>query len=392
MLAFRLKIKLQVQPEHMEEVILAFRLKINLQAICLSTLISLPTMDDIPDLYRVLNVTRDASATQVKRAYRTLLSKAHPDKGGSPRKIYDETGKIFKGEDEEFLEAFASGSFKDPAAKFSEGERTGKLSEIILHAKASDKSSHTAGFEAWLRSRGGPGSVFNAESAADTFGVVKSSYNPVQLPNGETFKNWRETSSKMTCTASGRPTEVLSLDCVPSAAELEWGQVAVDIRYAPINPADIYSARLGGVYGSDCTAPPFVAGHDGVGIVSKPGDCVILNVASSLVGQPGDCVIFNAANSTVGQVLLQLCRLLKLRAVAVARDSGQAGWESMVSTLKALGATEVIKDEGSVELEQLKFFAKPKLALDAVGGESGLRIADALADTPGFHIADALAD
>lgn len=32
------------------------------------------------------------------------------------------------------------------------------------------------------------------------------------------------------------------------------------------------------------------------------------------------------------------------------------------------------------ELEKLRFFAKPKLALDAVGGSSSLRIADCLAE------------
>lgn len=32
------------------------------------------------------------------------------------------------------------------------------------------------------------------------------------------------------------------------------------------------------------------------------------------------------------------------------------------------------------ELEKLKFFAKPKLALDAVGGPSAIRIADTLAE------------
>ena len=32
------------------------------------------------------------------------------------------------------------------------------------------------------------------------------------------------------------------------------------------------------------------------------------------------------------------------------------------------------------ELDKLRFFAKPKLALDAVGSSSGLRIADSLAE------------
>ena len=58
--------------------------------------------------------------------------------------------------------------------------------------------------------------------------------------------------------------------------------------------------------------------------------------------KPGDSVILNAANSTVGTCVIQLCRMLKLRAVAVVRDPGHAeDWEKVVTRLKALGASEV---------------------------------------------------
>lgn len=36
-----------------------------------------------------------------------------------------------------------------------------------------------------------------------------------------------------------------------------------------------------------------------------------------------------------------------------------------------------------VELDKLKFFAKPKLALDAVGGTSAVRLCEALAEVSG---------
>ena len=96
--------------------------------------------------------------------------------------------------------------------------------------------------------------------------------------------------------------------------------------------------------------------------------------------QPGDCVILNAANSTVGQVVLQLCCLLRLRAVAVISD--RPDWEKTALWLRALGAAEVLLDEGSLkaELGKLKFFARPKLALDAVGGASAARLTEALGD------------
>lgn len=41
------------------------------------------------------------------------------------------------------------------------------------------------------------------------------------------------------------------------------------IKYAPVNPADTYTIKLGGVYGDQQTAPPFICGHDCVGIVTK---------------------------------------------------------------------------------------------------------------------------
>ena len=43
-------------------------------------------------------------------------------------------------------------------------------------------------WQAWLRGRGGTGSVFTADTAAQEFGVVKSSYVPVQLLSRDVHK------------------------------------------------------------------------------------------------------------------------------------------------------------------------------------------------------------
>lgn len=54
-----------------------------------------------------------------------------------------------------------------------------------------------------------------------------------------------------------------------SPAELEWGQVVVQMKYAPMNPADFYTVRTGGLYGFDKTECPLICGHDGIGVVDK---------------------------------------------------------------------------------------------------------------------------
>lgn len=71
------------------------------------------------------------------------------------------------------------------------------------------------------------------------------------------------------CGKAGHPKEVLSVEAEPIPAELEWGQVLVNVRAAPIGPADLYTVATGGLYGQDHSEPPFVGGHDGVGVIVK---------------------------------------------------------------------------------------------------------------------------
>jgi NADPH:quinone reductase-like Zn-dependent oxidoreductase len=64
--------------------------------------------------------------------------------------------------------------------------------------------------------------------------------------------------------------------------------------------------------------------------------------------QPGDCVVLNAATSTVGQAVIQICRTLQLRTVAVVADHGS--FEKTDLWLKSLGATVVLNDKGSLKV------------------------------------------
>lgn len=286
--------------------------------------------------------------------------------------------------------------------------------------------SHTAGFEAWMRSRGQEGvQTFTSDDIINQFGVVKGSYETVPLPKIKAYT--------ATCQRAGLPKEVLTVDMQDIPGELEWGDVLVSMRMMPINPADLYTIQTGGAYGNEplTKTTPYVPGHDGVGVVLRngpgvknmkegdwviplkpntgtwrslatmkekdllviPADCMPMDQAAVLREmitayrlledanlKPGDCVILNGANGTIGQLVIQLSHLLRLRTVAVI-SSESADIEKTTAWLQRLGAVHVIQDKGSIkaELAKLKFFAKPKLGLDCVGGDSGVRISDALA-------------
>ncbi|KAF5827475.1 hypothetical protein DUNSADRAFT_610 [Dunaliella salina] len=60
----------------------------------------------------------------------------------------------------------------------------------------------------------------------------------------------------------------------------------------------------------------------------------------------------------------------------------EEAWMRTEAWLKSLGATIVVKDQASVKvkLDSLQFFGRPKLALDAVGGQSAVRLVEALAE------------
>jgi len=239
------------------------------------------------------------------------------------------------------------------------------------------------------------------------------------------------------------------------ASTLQWGEVLVSVRVAPMNGHDIYEEQMSfitsnyasgsdmhkgsmlnprkGVFenntnesnehckipGSDCLATVVKVGA-GVKSLAE-GDWVIpyvpnlgtwrtlavwkekdlikipkeltsenhcammreMSVAYRLLEdfgalKPGDAVILNAGTSLIATVVCQLASMLKMRPILVCR--AHPGFEKTVKWLKSLGAIEVFKDEGdlSAELEEKRLFAKPRLALDGVGGISAVRLAETL--------------
>ena len=92
----------------------------------------------------------------------------------------------------------------------------------------------------------------------------------------------------------------------------------------------------------------------------------------------GDAVLISAANGAVGQILIQLCRLVKLRTLCIVRKSD--AFEDTKAWLEFLGAARVFCYE-DVVADELKreHSSLPKLAFDGVGGSSSLVLAEALA-------------
>jgi hypothetical protein len=239
--------------------------------------------------------------------------------------------------------------------------------QITIRQAETQTSSHTAGFEAWLRSRGGASgaaAVYTADTIAEQFGVVKDSYTTVPLARPRSV-------AAAVCKGPGAPLQQVQLITQQLPLELEWGQVGwsrlaanpcnaaahcplcmwrvsstacrlggwvlaaartmlghsckpnrgggergapthagwvrthawgpasrgglrqlrvrasgvgrrqltlappptqvcIDIKLAPITPSDIYSVRLGGLYGDDqAVEAPFTAGHECVAVVAQ---------------------------------------------------------------------------------------------------------------------------
>ena len=99
------------------------------------------------------------------------------------------------------------------------------------------------------------------------------------------------------CKKAGRPDKMAAdLEALP--AELEWGQVLVSLRAVPVSPADLHTIQTGGSYGGSRRQPPFVIGHDGVGVVMQVRSRGLCNCAAQHMPKPYDAVFtlqFNAS-------------------------------------------------------------------------------------------------
>ena len=224
----------------------------------------------------------------------------------------------------------------------------------------------------------------------------------------------------------GVPEEVAEV-AVGGSRDPKPGEVRLRMRFAPVNPADINYFE--GTYGTKPELPA-VPGNEGAGEVVAIGDevsgfaegdavivigqvglwegdlCVRaenvirlpdgidLQQASMLKVNPptallllrefadlerGDWVAQNAANSGVGRSVIQLARERGLRTINFVRR------EELVPELTQLGGDVVLLDDESGLEEAKKLDSLPSLALNAVGGDSALRLMDLLAPE-GVHV------
>lgn len=293
-----------------------------------------------------------------------------------------------------------------------------------------------------MRARGESLQTYGVDEVIERNGVVKGSYDEVQLPKIRAF-NVMYKQPSMT-----KPAEAFEVKSTPLPPTLEWGQVLINVKAASIGPGDIHPLFASSMDPATTEAmrrPPFVAGSTMIATVLKTGagikqlnegDWVVPHKPGSEFGawasiavvrekdlikiptdlmpleyaamhrelcvayrlledhgdlKPGDAVILNGATGAIGGCVIQLCAMLKLRAIAVVRrhETGPASDPMKVEKrLKALGAAEVLVEDDAkmgasglkFELEKQKFFAKPKLALDCVGGVSASRLAETLQD------------
>src|SRR5438045_1715086 len=232
----------------------------------------------------------------------------------------------------------------------------------------------------------------------------------------------KETINVAVYSAHGNPADVLRVESQP------WptpgpDEVVVEMRAAPINPADLNAIE--GKYPGKREVPA-VPGFEGSGIVSELGKNVSNLTIGSLVILPhdigtwreacavkakqlvvvpsgvdpvqaamlkinpltawrllhgyvalkaGDWVIQNAANSAAGRAVIQIAHALGYKTVNVVRR------EELIEELRTEGGDVVLIDGENLrdEVKEATGDAPMRLGLNAVGGESALRLMNCLA-------------
>lgn len=308
---------------------------------------------------------------------------------------------------------------------------------------ALQEQSHSQSFEAWMRSRNTENMVVTTETLMqDKANIAEDSYEKVRLPKVRATTIVKKTSPGPQkpgadgASVAARCTEVV-FQKIPRT--VDWKECLINIQAATISPLDLFIAKHGTetLFRDDLQLqPPHALGCSGVGVVEvvgpgvrdvEDGDWVVplrdgLGTFTSLsiwddkdfmkvpkeimpveymalhrelcVGyylmetvaadlKAGDALVVNAANGAVGQVVIQLCRLMNIRAIAITRRHDN--FSDTKAWLEFLGAYKVFADdEPIVPALQREYASLPKLAFDGVGGVGTLKLIRSLA--PGSTI------
>ncbi|EGB06751.1 hypothetical protein AURANDRAFT_65428 [Aureococcus anophagefferens] len=276
-----------------------------------------------------------------------------------------------------------------------------------------------------MRSRNTENMVVTTETLMqDKANIAEDSYEKVRLPKVRATTIVKKTSPGPQkpgadgASVAARCTEVV-FQKIPRT--VDWKECLINIQAATISPLDLFIAKHGTetLFRDDLQLqPPHALGCSGVGVVEvvgpgvrdvEDGDWVVplrdgLGTFTSLsiwddkdfmkvpkeimpveymalhrelcVGyylmetvaadlKAGDALVVNAANGAVGQVVIQLCRLMNIRAIAITRRHDN--FSDTKAWLEFLGAYKVFADdEPIVPALQREYASLPKLAFDGV--------------------------
>lgn len=361
------------------------------------------------------------------------------------RKYYDRTGRLERTVEEDFLDGFGrqAGATLQPTGAPPPGAERDDSTALQQRFTALQEQSHSQSFEAWMRSRNTENMIVTTETLMqDKANIAEDSYEKVRLPKVRATTVVKKASPGPQkpgadgASVAARCTEVV-YQKIPRT--VDWKECLVNVQAAAVSPLDLYIAKHGTetLFRDDLQLqPPHALGCSGVASIEvvgpgvrdyEEGDWVIplrdgLGTFTSLaiwddkdfmkvpkeimpveymalhrelcVGyylmetvaadlKAGDALVVNAANGAVGQVVIQLCRLMNIRAIAITRRHDN--FSDTKAWLEFLGAYKVFADdEPIVPALQREYASLPRLAFDGVGGVGTLKLIRSLA--PGSTI------